>query len=76
MVDALAKPSIRPRHWEEIMELTGREIPYASETFKLQDLLEVPMVDVQEDIEVIADNAGKQLKLEFELNDEIGAYWE
>ena len=35
-----------------------------------------PILDVQEDVEVIADNAEKQLKLEKDLNGEIGAYWE
>lgn len=35
LVDALAKPSIRPRHWEEIIAMTNCEIPYDSDTFTL-----------------------------------------
>jgi len=35
LVEALAKPSIRPRHWDEIIEITKCEIPYATETFNL-----------------------------------------
>ena len=35
LVEALAKPSIRPRHWEEVIEMTKEEIPYQSETFTL-----------------------------------------
>ena len=76
LVVALARPAIRPRHWEEIIELTATEIPYASETFKLQDLLEAPLLAVQEDVEFIGDSAGKQLKLESELNGEIAASWD
>lgn len=76
LVNSLAAPSIRPRHWEEIIELTNTPIPYTDEAFKLQDLLDAPILDVQEDVEVIADNAEKQLKLERDLNDDIGAFWE
>ena len=35
LVEALAKPSIRPRHWDEIIGMTKEEIPYASESFTL-----------------------------------------
>jgi dynein heavy chain len=35
IIDALAKDSIKPRHWEEIKELTKEHIPYDSETFSL-----------------------------------------
>jgi dynein heavy chain, axonemal len=76
LVNALAAPAIRPRHWEEIIELTGTQIPYADDAFSLQNFLDAPILDVQEDVEVIADNAEKQLKLERDLNGEIGAYWE
>jgi len=33
LVEGLAKPSIRPRHWEEIIEMTKETIPYEEETF-------------------------------------------
>jgi hypothetical protein len=35
LVESLAKPSIRPRHWDEVIGLTKEEIPYASESFTL-----------------------------------------
>jgi len=35
LVDALAKPSIRPRHWEDIITMTGCDIEYDSDTFTL-----------------------------------------
>lgn len=28
LVEQLAKPSIRNRHWEQIIELTNEDIPY------------------------------------------------
>jgi dynein heavy chain len=35
LVEALAKPSIRPRHWDEVIGLTKEDIPYTSESFAL-----------------------------------------
>jgi len=35
LVEALVKPSIKPRHWDEIIEMTKEDIPYASDTFTL-----------------------------------------
>jgi hypothetical protein len=39
--------------------LTGKEIPYDSETFTLKQLLDANLLEVREDIEDIADSAGK-----------------
>jgi len=76
LVDALAKPSIRPRHWEEIITMTNSEIPYESDTFTLAQLLQAPLLKHKDDIEDIADSADKQEKLEKQLNGDISAYWE
>ena len=35
LVSSLAKPSIRNRHWDDVIELVKQEIPYQSETFTL-----------------------------------------
>jgi len=76
LVEALAKPSIRPRHWDEIIEMTKEEIPYDDETFTLKELLAAPLLQHKDDIEDITDSADKQLKLEKTLNGEIAAFWE
>lgn len=76
LVEALAKRSIRPRHWDEIIEMTKEEIPYENETFTLAQLLQAPLLNFRDDIEDITDSADKQLKLEKQLNEEINAYWE
>jgi len=76
LVAALAKPSIRPRHWDEIIEMTKEDIPYASETFTLEQLLKAPLLQFKDDIEDITDSADKQLKLERSLNEDIIDYWE
>lgn len=64
LVEALAKPSIRPRHWDEIIEITKHDIPYAAENFTFLQLYDAPLLQFKEDIEDITDSADKQLKLE------------
>ena len=76
LVEALAKPTIRPRHWEEIIEMCKTDIPFESEEFTLAQLLEAPLLQFKDDIEDITDSADKQFKLEKALNEEITAFWE
>jgi len=75
LVQALTKPSIRPRHWQEVIEITKEDIPYESDSFKLSGLLKANLLGFKDDIEDVADNADKQLKLEIQLREEITAYW-
>ena len=76
LVEALAKPSIRPRHWDEIIGLAKEDIPYMSETFSLSQLFKVNLLAFKDDVEEITDSADKQLKLERQLRDDISKYWE
>jgi len=76
LVELLADECIKPRHWDELMQLTGKEIPYDSETFTLHQLLEAQLLSVKEDIEDIADSAQKQAKIQKTLEEEIDATWE
>jgi len=76
LVIALAKPSIRDRHWEDVIELVKEEIPYQSETFTLQQLFKCPLLQFREEIEEITESADKQLKLENTLKGEIISHWE
>jgi dynein heavy chain len=75
LVTALAKPSIRNRHWDDVIELVKEDIPYESETFTLQQLFKCPLLQFREEIEEITESADKQLKLEKTLNEEIIEYW-
>lgn len=76
IVDSMAKPVIRDRHWEEVIELTKTPIPYQSETFHLQQLLDAPILDFIEEVEEIADSAVKQAKLEKQLKEDINDFWD
>jgi dynein heavy chain, axonemal len=55
LVEALAKPTIRPRHWDEVIEMAKTQIPYDSEEFSLSQLLEAPLLQFKDDIEDITD---------------------
>lgn len=35
LVEMLADHSIKERHWTQLIELTGKEVPWESDTFKL-----------------------------------------
>ena len=59
LVEQLAKPSIRARHWDEVISLTKKEIPYQSETFTLSQLLQANLLQFKEDIEDITESADK-----------------
>lgn len=76
LVEALAKPSIRPRHWDEVISLTKEDIPYTSETFTLSQLLKANILAFKEDIADITESADKQLKLENSLREDVNKYWE
>lgn len=74
LLQELSKESIRDRHWEEIMEITGSEFDFAGPEFRLSSLLEIDMVSKSEDIEEVTDGADKQLKIERGL-EEIEDRW-
>jgi len=76
LVEMLADKSIKDRHWDDLIKLTGKPIPYQSETFTLKELLEADLLSVQEDVEDISDSALKQMKIEKQLREDIDAYWE
>jgi dynein heavy chain len=76
LVKELSKPSIRDRHWDEIIQMTQKDIPYKSETFTLNQLLDCNLLEHEADIEDITESADKQLKLENDLNDNIIKFWQ
>ena len=77
LIEMLTAPSIRERHWEEIIGLCGRQIPYQTpETFQLTHIFEADLLKIREEIEDISDSANKQAKIEKTLKEEIDAFWD
>eukprot|EP00937_MAST-01D_sp_MAST-1D-sp2_P000239 g239.t1 len=68
IIQELSKPSIMPRHWKEVMDITNTIFAVDSEDFKLETILGCkPMLENKEEIEELTDGADKQLKIEQKL---------
>jgi dynein heavy chain len=76
LMKELAKPSIRDRHWQELIKVTNAELKVDNEDmFYLSQLLAANLLDHKEDIEEITESADKQLRIQSNL-DEIKVRWE
>eukprot|EP00392_Amoebophrya_sp_AT5.2_P015403 g15605.t1 len=74
LLTELAKPSIQPRHWKQVMDLTGKELPIESDTFKLQNLIDAKLNEYTDEVSDICESADKQLVIEKKLA-EISEQW-
>jgi dynein heavy chain len=70
----LGKESIMPRHWREVMDKSGKELPVESDTFKLQALIDANLQEFADDILDICDGADKQQKVQIKL-EELTEQW-
>ena len=73
LLEHLSKPSVKPRHWTELMEITGMQFRIDGD-FRLETLLECNLSAFQEDVEELTDGADKQLAIEKKV-EEIEARW-
>lgn len=72
----LKKPSIKPRHWIKICDITGKQLNYENpDNFYINDLINANLLAYLEDIVDITESADKQLKIESQLN-EIQEFWD
>jgi len=67
LLEALASKDIRPRHWESLQEICGKELNLAPEEFKLNDLLACNLLQFQEDLEDMTNGASKESNIERKL---------
>ena len=70
----LAKKSVQPRHWQQVMTLTGKDLPVESDMFKLQSLIDANIVAFREDISDVCESADKQLVIEQKIAD-VQSVW-
>jgi len=68
LVEQLANPSLRERHWKALETLTGKKLEVTLESFMLKDLLDAGILQVSEDVEEIASLAVKELAIEGKLD--------
>ncbi|KAH9103464.1 hypothetical protein AeMF1_002875 [Aphanomyces euteiches] len=74
LLQELSKASIKPRHWDAVMEKTKTSFDVTAADFKLQALMDANIVAYKAEIEEITDGADKQLKIEIALG-EIEEHW-
>jgi dynein heavy chain len=75
LLQELGKESIMPRHWQQVMDISGKELPIESDNFKLQSLLDAKLNEFTDEISDICEGADKQLKIENSLK-QISDFWE
>lgn len=54
LIENLRKPSIKPRHWQEVMSITKTTFPYESETFSLAHIMDSPILKFKDDVEEVS----------------------
>ena len=65
----LSKKSIQPRHWQQVNDVTGKELQVEREDFKLQSLIDARLNDFKDEILDITESADKQQIIEEKLAD-------
>ncbi|CAN0142261.1 unnamed protein product, partial [Pylaiella littoralis] len=69
IIENLRKPSIKPRHWQEVMTIAETDFPYERENFSLADIMDSPILQFKDDVEEICEGADKQLLIAEKLDD-------
>jgi dynein heavy chain, axonemal len=75
LLEELASPKVRDRHWEEIEALASVELHPHDPDFKLADLMAIDLIKHREALEEICDAANKEAGIETKLI-EIEEQWE
>ena len=53
LLEMMANKSMKTRHWDRIATLTGHTFEIESENFLLKNIMEAPLLQYKEDIEVL-----------------------
>jgi dynein heavy chain, axonemal len=86
LIASMSKPSIKPRHWQEINQLisnipssprfpTPKPFRFNDTDFRLSQIILSGIVKFKDEVEEICDGADKQLQIEKKLND-LKDYWQ
>ena len=54
LLEMMANKAMLDRHWKRMEELTGHKFDIESESFALRNIMEAPLLENQEDVEVSA----------------------
>nr|XP_021143896.1 dynein heavy chain 5, axonemal [Columba livia] len=75
LLERMSSKAMMPRHWKQITDLTEHTFDVESETFKLRNIMEAPLLRYKEEIEDICVSAVKERDIEQKLKQVI-AEWD
>lgn len=52
LLERMTDPAMKDRHWKRIEEITNHHFEFESENFQLRHVMEAPLLENMEDIEV------------------------
>ena len=69
LLQSLSNKSMRPRHWNQVMEATGVQFKMDPGSFKLKHLLDAGLLKCADELEDISQSATKELGIEPKLRE-------
>ena len=64
LLELMTNKAMKPRHWQRMAETTGHVFDIESESFSLRNIMEAPLLEYKEDIEVrMGGMGGGKIKL-------------